>query len=70
MGKADYSVHAPIRFLSKDRGVFIPFPENNCSAEQICLQTAKTIKEVGEALTAAGKALEDGSLSRMNGAMC
>lgn len=63
LGKSTKEILAPLRYLAADRGVFIPLPQTNCSSEQICLQTAKTIKEVGEALTEAGRALEDHQLT-------
>ena len=61
--KSSKDILAPIRYLSKGRGFFIPTPKITFSSNQIILQTAKTIKEVGEALTAAGMALEDNKLT-------
>ncbi|NOQ52481.1 MAG: hypothetical protein GQ578_09735 [Desulfuromonadaceae bacterium] len=63
LNKHPREIYAPIRYLSQDRGVFIPLPQNSCSIEQICDQTARVIKEVGEALSAAGALLEQKNLT-------
>lgn len=61
--KPSLQVYAPIRFLAEGHGVFIPLPKESCSIAQITIQTAKVIKEVGEALAVAGAALENQALS-------
>ncbi len=63
LNKTPLEIYAPLRYLTEGHGVFIPLPQESCSIEQITIQTAKVIKEVGEALTAAGTALADQNLS-------
>lgn len=59
LGKSPHEIFAPIRFLAKGNGVFIPLPQSNCTPEEITLQTARTMQRVGEALAEAGNALQD-----------
>ncbi len=61
--KSPREIYAPIRYLVQDEGIFIPLPKCQVSCESITLQMAKTMKEVGEAMAAAGKALEDMNLT-------
>lgn len=63
LGQSAHEIYAPLRYLSDGRGVFIPLPKSSCSMSDITFQSAKTIKEFGDALTAAGTALEDDKLT-------
>lgn len=63
LGKSRLKILAPVRYLATDLAMVIPVPRIDCTTTEICLQTIKTIKEVGEVLTAAGKALEDNKLT-------
>ncbi len=63
LGKSAHEVYAPLRYLADGHGVFIPLPQKDCSCEQISLQASRVMKEVGEALTAAGQALQDVKLT-------
>ena len=61
--KSTLEILAPVRYLATGRAMVIPIPKIQCNTANICRQTIRTIKEVGEALTEASKALEDDRLT-------
>ena len=62
-GKTSLEILAPVRYLSKDRALVIPISKKPSCPEEICTQTAKTMKEFGEAIAVAADALQDNKLT-------
>lgn len=62
-GKSSLEILAPVRYLASGRALVIPTTQNKSCPEEINIQTAKTMKEFGEAIAVAADALQDKKLS-------
>ncbi len=62
-GKGPADAYAPIYFLARGRGVFLPYPQCRCDLREVAGRASKAMKEVGDLFAELGADIQDGRIT-------